>query len=63
MERVGEPPPKQLGGDIGAGQGQEALHIQMTPTEEGFNQYRGLEISGCWTTLMRRQGGAIVTNL
>ena len=32
----------------------EALHIQMTPTEERFNRDGGLEFPGCWTTLMRR---------
>ena len=62
---VGEPPHHQLGADISAGQGQgqvelllkEALHIQMTPAEEHFDQDRGLEIPGWWTTLKRRQEG------
>ena len=27
----------------------EALHIQMTPVEEHFNQDGGLEVPGCWT--------------
>ena len=35
----------------------EALHIQMTPVEERFNQDGGLEVPGCWTAVMRRQGG------
>ena len=34
----------------------EALHIQMTPVEERFNR-DGLEVPGCWTAVMRRQGG------
>ena len=35
----------------------EALHIQMTPAEECFNQDGGLEVPGWWTVVMRRQGG------
>ena len=35
----------------------EALHIQITPAEERFNRDEGLEVSGCWTGVMRRQGG------
>ena len=35
----------------------EALHIQMTPSEERFNRDEGLEVSGCWIAVMRRQGG------
>ena len=35
----------------------EALHIQMTPVEECFNRDEGLEVPGCWTAVMRRQGG------
>ena len=35
----------------------ETLHIQMTPSEEHFNRDGGLEVPGCWTTVMRRQGG------
>ena len=35
----------------------EGLHIQMTPSEECFNQDGGLEVPGCWIALMRRQGG------
>ena len=35
----------------------EALHIQMTPSEERFNRDGGLEVPGCWTAVMRRQGG------
>ena len=35
----------------------EALHIQMTPVEERFNREGGLEVPGCWTAVMRRQGG------
>ena len=41
----------------------EALHIQMRPSEERFNQDGGLEVPGCWTGVMRRQGGAILTDL
>ena len=41
----------------------EALHIQMTPAEERFNRDGELEVPVCWTTVMRRQGGAILTNL
>ena len=62
---VGEPPPHQLGTDISAGQGQGTSGttteggplIQMTPAEERFDQDRGLEIPGCWTTLMGRLEG------
>ena len=35
----------------------EALHIQMTPSEERFNRDGGMEVPGCWTAVMRRQGG------
>ena len=35
----------------------EALHIQMTFSEERFNQDGGLEVLSCWTAAMRRQGG------
>ena len=35
----------------------EALHIQMTPVEERFNRDGGLEAPGCWTAVIRRQGG------
>ena len=35
----------------------EALHIQMTPREERFNRDGGLEVPGCWTGEMRKQGG------
>ena len=35
----------------------EALHSWMTPSEEHLNRDRGLEVPGCWTTMMRRQGG------
>ena len=41
----------------------EALHIQMTTAEERFNQDGGLEVLGCWTAVMRRQEGAILTDL
>ena len=46
----------------GHGRGQElllkeALHVQMTPVEERFNRDGGLEVPGCWTAVMRRQGG------
>ena len=55
------PPPDPLGGDhhMDHGRGQEllvkeALHIQMTPVEERFNQDEGLEVPGCWIAVMRR---------
>ena len=35
----------------------EALHIQMTPSEECFNRDGGLEVPDYWTTVMRRHGG------
>ena len=35
----------------------EALHIQMTPSEERFNRNGGQEVPGCWTAVMERQGG------
>ena len=35
----------------------EALDIQMILAEECFNQDGGLEVPGCWTTVMRREGG------
>ena len=35
----------------------EALHIQMTPSEERFNRDGGLEVPGCGIAVMRRQGG------
>ena len=35
----------------------EALHIQMTPSDEHFNRDGGLEVPGCWIAVMRRQGG------
>ena len=35
----------------------EALHIQMTPSEKRFNRDGGLEVPGCWTAVMKRQGG------
>ena len=34
----------------------EAVNIQMTPSEERFNQDGGLKVPGCWITVMRRQG-------
>ena len=34
----------------------EAWHIQMTPSEECFNRDGGLEVPGCLTAVMRRQG-------
>ena len=61
----------RLGGDHSAGPWQrrgtvivkEALHIQMTPSEEHFNRDGGLEVSGCWIAVMTRQGGVILTDL
>ena len=29
----------------------------MTPSEEHFNRDGGLEVPGCWTAVMKRQGG------
>ena len=46
--------------DRGGGQEllvKKVLHIQMTPSEEHFNRNGGLEVPGCWTTVMRKQGG------
>ena len=34
----------------------EALHIQMTTSDEHFNEDGGLEVPGCWTAVMKRQG-------
>ena len=34
----------------------EALNIQMTSVEERFNRDGGLEVPGCWTTMMRLGG-------
>ena len=48
--------------DHGRGQDllvKEALHIQMTPSEECFNWDGGLEVPGCWIAVMRWQGGRI----
>ena len=36
----------------------EALHIQMTPLEERFNSDGWLEVPGCWSDVMRKQGGS-----
>ena len=33
----------------------EAIHIQMTPTEERLNRDTGLELPGCWVAALRRQ--------
>ena len=61
---LGESPSGRLGEttvlDHGRGQEllvKEALHIQMTPSEEHFNWDGGLEVPGCWIAVMRRQGG------
>ena len=35
----------------------EALHIQLSPLQECFNRDGGLEVPGCWTTVMRRRRG------
>ena len=45
-----------LNADQGQGQEllvKEALHIQMTPSEECFNRDGGLEVPGCWTAMMK----------
>ena len=53
--------------DYGRGQEllvKEALHIQMTSSEEYFNWDGGLEVPGCWTTWWGgREGGAILTDI
>ena len=59
---VGEPTPDPETTVLDHGRGQqllvkEARHIQMTPAEEHFNRDGGLEVPGCWTAVMRRQGG------
>ena len=36
----------------------EALHIQMTPSNERFNWDGGLEVPGFWIAVMRRQEGS-----
>ena len=53
-------------GPYGGGQEllvKDALHIQMIHSEKCFNQDGGLDVPGCWITVMRRQGGAIPTDL
>ena len=47
------------------GRGQKLLvkEVLHPPPEKHFNRDRGLEVPGCWTTVMRRQGGAMLTNL
>ena len=35
----------------------EALHIQMTPTEERLNRDSGLDLPGCWISTLKRLGG------
>ena len=39
----------------------EALHIQMILSEERFNRDGGLEVPGCWTTVMRREEQSSLT--
>ena len=34
----------------------ETLDIQMIPAEECFKRDRGLEVTGCWTTVMKQKG-------
>ena len=34
----------------------EALHIQMKPSEDHFNQEGELEVPDCWIVVLRRQG-------
>ena len=64
---MGESPSDRLGGDHSAGPrqrtGEGGPHIQMTPSEERFNQNAGLEVPGCWIAMMRREGGPIFTDL
>ena len=59
---MGESPPDLLGRDHRTRPWQrtlmkEALHIQMIPAEERFNQDGVLEVPGCWTAVMRRREG------
>ena len=37
----------------------EAIHIQMTPTEERINRDTGLELPGYWVAALRRQEDSI----
>ena len=42
----------------------EALHIQMTPSKESFNKDGGVEVPGCWiTVLWRLRARMIVSKL
>ena len=71
-----ESPSNQLQGDNSAGlisgpwqstgavsEGGPAHPDDTTLSEEHFNRDGGLEVPGCWTTVIRRQGGAILTDL
>ena len=64
---VGEPPPHQLGGDFSAGQGwrSRGTTVEGGPShpDDTCNRGSGLEIPGCWSALMRRKGGMVLTNL
>ena len=62
---MGETPSDRLGGDTVQDHGKrqellvkEALYIQMTPSEERFNRNGELEVSGCWTAVMRKHYNA-----
>ena len=61
---MGEPPPIHWEETIvlNHGRGQEplvkqALQIPMTRSEKVLSRDEGLEVPGCWTTMMGRQGG------
>ena len=56
---VGGPPPDPLESTVSGGQKllvKEALQVLMIPLEEYFNRDGGLEVPGCWITVMGRQG-------
>ena len=40
----------------------EALHIQMTPSEERINRDGGMEIPGCWIAMIRSRGAGAATS-
>ena len=64
---VGEPPPDPLRGDHSAGPWQRTGAVgEGGPAHPGDTLRRALQPrwkTGCWTAVMRRQGGAINTDL
>ena len=66
-EHVWESHHHQLGGDISAGQGwrSRGTTVEGGPShpDDTCNRGSGLEIPGCWSALMRRKGGMVLTNL